>query len=146
MHILDEIWDQWAPEETIVNAAERVGISKSGLDVNKMQQDKFEQAATCMEGEGPSLVKTPEKSKTRSATTQVNAPNTPRSQVKLARAKFRFGSRYYYKYLYEQSMDLIQENYKKSLNLEEIPGLLTVHKVKPKDIQKKNTRIANVHG
>ena len=43
-------------------------------------------------------------------------------------------------------MDLIQENYEKSLNLEEIPGLLTVHKVKPKDIQKKNTRITNVHG
>ena len=43
-------------------------------------------------------------------------------------------------------MDLIQENYEKSLNLEEIPGLLTVHKVKPKDIQEKNTRITNVHG
>ena len=43
-------------------------------------------------------------------------------------------------------MDLIQENYEKSLNLEEIPGLLTVHKVKPKDIQKKNTIITNVHG
>ena len=94
-----------------------------------------------MEGEGQSVVKTPEKSKTRSATTQVNAPNTPRSQVKLARAKFRFGSRNYYKYLYEQSMDLIQENYKKSLNLEEIPGLLTVHKLNLKTFLRKTPEL-----
>ena len=147
MQILGEIWDQWAPEETIINAAERVGISKVGLDVNKMQQDKFDQAARCMEGESSSvIVKTPEKSKTRSATTPVSAPNTPRSQLKLAKAKFRYGSRNYYKYLYEQSMGLIKDGYEKSLNLEEIPGLMTVHKVKPKDIQKKNTRITNVHG
>ena len=43
-------------------------------------------------------------------------------------------------------MGLIKDGYEKSLNLEEIPGLMTVHKVKPKDIQKKNTRITNVHG
>ena len=43
MHILAEIWDQWAPEETIINAAERVGISKSGLDV----KDSVKAQHTC---------------------------------------------------------------------------------------------------
>ena len=35
----------------IVNAAQRVGISSAGLYVRKMQQDKFGQAAKCMDTE-----------------------------------------------------------------------------------------------
>ena len=45
MNILAQIWNVWAPKDVIVNAAQRVGISSTGLDVRKMQQDKFEQAA-----------------------------------------------------------------------------------------------------
>ena len=36
--------------------------------------------------------------------------------------------------MYEQSQNVIKEGYKKSLQLEEITGLLTVNKVKPKEI------------
>ena len=43
-----EMWDKWAPEEIIVKAAKRVGISKSGHNVNHMQQDKFQHAANIM--------------------------------------------------------------------------------------------------
>ena len=47
----------------------------------------------------------------------------------------------------QQYQDIIKEGYEKSLRLEEIPGLLTVNKVKPKDIHKtKNIRVINVHG
>ena len=42
------MWDKWALRDTIINAAKRVGISKEGLNVNNMQQDKFQQAANGM--------------------------------------------------------------------------------------------------
>ena len=91
---------------------------------------------------------TPEKKKaTRSAEKNIakyTGPTTPRSQSKLARTKYRFGSSNYWKYMYEQSQNVIKEGYEKSLQLEEIPGLLTVNKVKTKEISKTNTRITNV--
>ena len=46
---MTDIWNLWAPKDVIINAAERVAISSEGLDVNKMQQDKFVQTALCME-------------------------------------------------------------------------------------------------
>ena len=46
--ILGEMWDKWAPDEVILKAAKQVGISKSGLNVDHMQQDKFQQAANIM--------------------------------------------------------------------------------------------------
>ena len=88
MHILAEMWDLWAPAETIINASERVGILKTGLNVNKMQQDKFDQAARCMEVEHqPEVIKTPEKRTTRSAKDTYTGPTTPKSQERLARSK-----------------------------------------------------------
>ena len=42
------MWNKWASRDTIVDAAKIVGISKEGLNVNNMQQDKFQQAANCM--------------------------------------------------------------------------------------------------
>ena len=49
MTILAQIWNVWAPKDVIVNAAQRVGISSTGLDVRKVQQDKFEQTAKSMD-------------------------------------------------------------------------------------------------
>ena len=44
-------------------------------------------------------------------------------------------------YVRQQYQDIIKEGYEKCLRLEEIPGLLKVNKVKPKDIHKtKNIR------
>jgi len=45
MNILETMWNNWASAANIVSAAKRVGISKNGLNVDDMQQDKFEQAA-----------------------------------------------------------------------------------------------------
>jgi len=135
--------------EIIESAAQRVGISQSGLDVNKMHQDKFQQAANCMDKESQDATtphNSPEKSLTRSASKSAEYPATPRSQSKLARTKHRFGSVGYWKFLYEQSQNVIQESYEKSMKIDEIPGLLTYRKVKPKEILKTNTRITNVHG
>ena len=48
--------------------------------------------------------------------------------------------------MYEQSQRNIQNCYEKSLKLDDIPGLLTINKVKPKELKKKSTRVTNVHG
>ena len=42
-------------------------------------------------------------------------------------------------------MEIIK-SYEKGMNLQEILGLLSYKKVRPKELQKKNTRITNVHG
>lgn len=47
MSILAATWDKWASKETIINVATMVGIIGYGLDVNNMQQEKFEQALNC---------------------------------------------------------------------------------------------------
>ena len=41
MTILGCMWDKWATEDTIINAAKWVGISKDGLNINNIQEDKF---------------------------------------------------------------------------------------------------------
>ena len=53
MVILGHIWNKWASKESIVKAAKRVGITASGLNVDDMQQDKFERAADIMEASEP---------------------------------------------------------------------------------------------
>ena len=49
--------------------------------------------------------------------------------------------------MYEQSHAIIQRSYEKSLNLQKIPGLLTINEVKPKELNKnKNMWVSNVYG
>ena len=49
--------------------------------------------------------------------------------------------------MYEMSQSLIEETYEKSLQLSEVPGLLSMNLIKPRDItKKKSTRVTNVHG
>ena len=48
MNILAEIWDKWATKDVIINAAERVGISQTGLDVYKMQNIKLKLVSKLM--------------------------------------------------------------------------------------------------
>ena len=62
MNILAQIWNVWAPKDVIVNGAQRVGMSSAGLDMRKMQQDKFDQAAKCIGTESTqALLCTPRK-------------------------------------------------------------------------------------
>ena len=49
--------------------------------------------------------------------------------------------------MFEQSQMIMKGSYEKSLNLEDIPGLLTANKVKAKDMKKtKSTRVTSIHG
>ena len=45
MLIMADIWKRWASREMIVASGKRAGISANGLNVDWMQQNKFDQAA-----------------------------------------------------------------------------------------------------
>ena len=53
----------------------------------------------------------------------------------------RKGSACYYKHKFEKSQEII-----KKCHQEDIPGLLTVSKVKPKQLPKSSMRVTEVHG
>nr|XP_047126954.1 uncharacterized protein LOC124808026 [Hydra vulgaris] len=147
MNILGTMWNNWASAANIVAAAKRVGISKNGFNVDDMQQDKFEQAALLNDKRNDVSLEPSTPKKTRSVTSK-DGPlaTTPRSQSKVAQSKRRYGSAEYWKSMYKTSQSFIEESYEKSLNLAKVPGLLSVNRVKPKEVnQGKTTRVTNVH-
>ena len=148
MTILGNMWNKWASKSNIEQAGARVGISKKGLNVNDMQQDKFSQAAAIMKEQG-----TPDNSVsfssvvTRRAEKNKVAPSTPRSQSKAALQKGRYGSANYWKAMYEMSAENKQVPIEAGVKINEIKGLTTIHKVKPKeDDSNKKVRVTSVHG
>ena len=61
VHILSKLWDTWASKETIINAAKRVGISTHGINVEWMQQNKFQRAENLIRKDQP-ITSTPNNS------------------------------------------------------------------------------------
>ena len=79
MNILGTMWDDWASSDNLIVAAKRVGISKDGLNVNDMQQDKFEQTAILMKNtdtESANILPPSTPKRTRSKTCLINTINT----------------------------------------------------------------------
>lgn len=124
MLILSEIWDNWATKPVLQKAAKRVGITPQSLDVNLMQQDKFDRAESCIQKE--------------------IADSTPTSAIISPRNK-RKGSALYWKDKFDQAHKVIEDMAERNIQIEEIPGLLTVKKVKP-NMEKTSTRVTQVHG
>ena len=133
MMILAELWSSWTSKESLINAARRVGVTPTCLDVSMMQKEKFLQAVACVEGgaadsQVASLATTP----------SIESPKM-----------VRHGSREYYKTKFESLLNKYENvvgNYnKESINIAEVPGLLKVTTVKPK-ITKENVRVTQVHG
>lgn len=59
MRIIAECYAESYSPESLVKAAKRVGISKDGLNVNWMQQDKFARAEALLAPEKPQETSTP---------------------------------------------------------------------------------------
>lgn len=125
MVILAEIWPLWATKEGLMKAAKRVGITKEALDVNFMQQDKFETAASLIRGEE-------------------DTPSTP-DPLRIISPDKRKGSAEYFKRKFEQAQQIIHNLSERSIVLEDVPDLLTVKKVKPNP-EKASVRVTQVHG
>ena len=119
MTILAEVWNKWASPQCIVKAGKRVGISKEGLNVNWMDQDKFEQAEAILNPPTPSK--------------NLGSPKN-----------LRKGSAAYSKAKYNQRTDQNQSLSNSEVDLEEVPGLMPYKTIKPKMTTIK--RIMDVHG
>ena len=119
MNILAELWNYWAMPERIQKAAKRVGVSKDGLSIKWMDQDKFEQAEA--------ILHPPTSTKTIGPEFQVNSPKGVRRH-----------SAAYWKALYLQRTEQLQE--KETYEIESVPGLLPYKKVKPNETVRRITK------
>ena len=127
MNILADIWEEWATPEMLVKAAERVGISNTGLNFDWMDQTKFAQAEASL---NPSSLLTP--TKDTEATNPLDSP-----------VGVRKGSVKYLEYkLAENEKRRRLEN--TVPDLEPVPGLLPFKTVVPKET--KNVKLNQVHG
>ena len=99
-----------------------------------MQQDKFERAESCIE-------QTLMHSTPSSASSLHSTPNCSM----ILSPNRRKGSAMYWKEKFCQAQDLIRELNEKSIELEEIPGLMVTKKVKP-NLEKVSTRVTQIHG
>lgn len=130
------MWGDWVSKESLVAAGKKVGISKDGLDVNFMQNDKFEQAAKCIDSD-----------KSSTPSTSAKTPNKAPEKALIASPQHvRRNSAKYWMIKYQLANKIIQEASEKSLALNEIPGLLPIDRVKPKTDPTKNTRVTQIHG
>ena len=121
MNIMAELWNEWARPESIQKAAKRVGVSKDGLSIKWMDQDKFEQAEA--------ILSPPTPTKTLGPEFEVNSPEGVRRH-----------SAAYWRSLYLQRTEQVpaKETY------ENVPGLLPYKKVKPNETVRR--KITDVHG
>ena len=112
-----------------MKCSKRVGVTTTELNVEYMQEDKFERASNLLNEEAGSsnsyLAESPLGS--------VLSPNKIKNSVE------------YWKDKFEQAQNIIRELSEKSIALDEVPGLLSVRKVKPAD-EKKSVRVTNVYG
>jgi len=125
MNLLSEIWNEWAKPESIQKVGKKVGITEKGLDVDWMDQAKFERAEAILNP--PS---TPQKAETSSAT--INSP-----------LNLRKGSAEYYKFKYEQAQEKIKQLESTPFDPSEVPSVFRYDRIKPK--KSRNQRITSVH-
>ena len=126
MNIVAEIWNQWATPERITKAGKRVGVSKDGLDINWMDQSKFEQAAAILSPPTPTK-EAPEP--------QIESPQGVRKDsVTYWKAK----------YLQRTKQVEVLEAANTNFEIENVPGLMPYKKVKPSETVRR--KITDVHG
>jgi hypothetical protein len=130
MLILANIWNTWTSKEKIINAARKVGITNHGLSVETMQQDKFERAAACMDASADDSLLSPVSSTSSSV---IVSPNKRRNSAQ------------YWENKYYQAVSIIETLNESTINIQEVPGFMSIQKVKPK-LSKSNTRVTQVHG
>ena len=126
MNILAEIWNEWAKPESIQSAGKKVGITDTGLDVDWMDQGKFERAEAILNP--PS---TPEKA----GPSNSNIDSPP---------NLRKGTKEYYKFKYEQAQEKIKQLESTPFDPSEVSSVFHYDRINPK--KSKNQRITSVHG
>ena len=128
MMILGNIWGHWVTAETLIKAAKRVGVTPEGLSIDYMQKEKMAQSDLCFDDGNDGLT-----------TPKINSPKTPKSSLRSSADNW--------KRKYEDLKERYdKEMAEKSKFLEEVPGLLTINKVKNHKQSSINTRVTQVYG
>ena len=135
MYILEEIWPNWISKESLVKAAKRIGITATGLDVDCMQKNKFEQAKALLSQDNVDPTDS-----------LLNVSNVSKSSSLIeSPAKCRHGSKEYYKTKLEFAENIINSLINEPIKIEDVPSLLQVQKL-PKQTPKAKTRLTQMHG
>ena len=110
--------------EKLFNAIKRVGISEDGIDVDWMQKDIFETTARLMKA-------------------QDHIEETVNSPVTDSPKDVRKGTAAYWKIKYQNLKEATSPN---EIDLKNVPGLLKIKTVKPKQDTEKQTGVTQGHG
>ena len=149
MQILADIWPNWVTPESIRKAAKRVGISAEGLNVNWMQKDKFIQAQSCMSessSQSSSSGVPSSSSSSQPSVSSLSSSTSPAITIESPEKARRFSAPWY-QFKLNKAQEIIDGLNKSSkIDLNEIPGLLSIKKVVPKDVASKNVRVTQVYG
>ena len=126
MQILAETWNEWATIERIKNAARRVGITKDGFNIHLMNQDMMDRSDELSNT-------TPVK---KNFVTTIKSPE-----------RCRKGTKDYWRLKYEASLEKIKDLEKAPITPEEVvPELLSIQKIKRKNVNKAATRCTQQYG
>ena len=106
MHILANMWNGWVSKQSLLKDAKRVGVTATGLNVNFMQTEKIEQAASILEGNNTNEV-----------------PETPHAYV-LSPQNIRKNFALYWKSKFMSAQVLVEESNEKNLQLDQISAFL----------------------
>ena len=126
MNILGEIWQEWVTPEQLAKAGKRVGIAENGLNVNWMDQGKFQAAEAILHPPHT----TPQKLNTSAV---FDSPEGVRK-----------GSAEYYRIKLNQSLEHIAQMETTTPELEEVPGLMPYKRIVP--TKSKNKGLTKMHG
>lgn len=128
MTVLSKAWPRWIEKEDLVAAGKRVGISKDGLNVNWMDQKKFDRAEIILG------------SKSETAP----HPSDKRNKIQVASPPdVRKGSKKYLQLKLQEAERMLNE---RLLDVTEVPGLMSIPAVKPKVPSSKNVKITHMYG
>ena len=110
-----------------MDAARKVSVTTTQLGVDMMQKDKFERATDIMDQseEEPS--------------TSTSILSTPGSAISILSPNKRCGSAQYWEEKFNQGMGIIYELHKKIIQLQEMPGFMTIQKSEAQALKEKHT-------
>lgn len=126
MDILSVCWGKWTNQHSILNAARKVGITKSELNVDFMDQKAFKKAETV----------------TSSTPVKSNQKIVIESPVNI-----REGSAAYWKSKYKSAENVIADLQNTTVRPDEVlPELFSIKKTAPKKLNKVAVRVTQAHG
>ena len=133
MRILAMMWPTWASPDTIKKAFKRCGVSKEGLSIENMQQDKFQSAELVTTGCISEEPTTPSTKRNLAGIMEAESPKNAKR-----------GTSAYWKAKFDKQLEINRRLVSEPISPAEIPELSKVTTFKLR--KAKNFRITQQHG